>query len=33
VVLDGYTKCDLDAMKVALETALGFFTISAERIE
>jgi hypothetical protein len=33
VALDGYTKCDLDAMKVALEVAIGFSTIFVERIE
>lgn len=33
MALDGSTKCDLDAMKVDLEVALGSSTTSVERIE
>ncbi len=33
VALDGSTKCDFDVMKVNFKVALGFSTISVERIE
>jgi hypothetical protein len=33
VALDGFTKCDLDVVKVDLEVTLGLITIFIKRIE